>query len=631
MESISLQLTALFLVTIILVMFVKKTKMVFDTDRVFFCLLISVLVSILLDISVSNFVELGTAGNSGLFSKLYLWSLLGLTYIVSLYTVKIVERKVQFNDSWLYFVMAIPALVIGLIGLLTNAKIVPIGLGFFSGWYVNMIVVCLFVYCFVCLFFISRYREKITQGYYASGIVFYLLLCISLSIQLVLKEYAILSIGVAISILYMYMEMENPDDYLDHASGALNDYAFSEWGRDALRRREGVRLIIISLPDVGYIKNRLGNKVFEQYIRTVFLSMKELRVGKIFRLDSGEFVLASKSSETEEYIHKKLVMVFQELHTEFTSMSSDVIRYGSVQSFGDYENMQSFADDLWFFLQYLREQSTEELLVLNDEIVRQRTNEDYIVASLQDAIVNKRVMVYYQPIYSVKEQRFTTTEALIRIKDLEGNFMNPEIFIPIAERRGLILTLGDIVFHNVCRFVQEQKLMEKGFHYVEVNLSTVQCMQDNLSAQLVSIMNQYEIEPGFINLEITETAAVQSDKVLLENMEKMRELGVTFSLDDYGSGYSNLDYVINMPFRLVKIDKTLVWDSVKKKKSKILLETSISMFSKMNLQIVAEGVETAEQATYLEDLGVDYLQGYYFSKPVCEADFLAVLRKNGIV
>ncbi len=636
MESVSMQMIALFLLTIIVVLFISKTKMVFDTDKVFFGLLVGVFASALADIvathinEVAEILELPKDYVNNV-TQVYLWTLLFVVYLVSMYTVKIVERKIDFVNRWLFLVMATPALIVIVIGILSNPEIVPVGTGFYTGWYVNVVVGCLLLYCFVCIFFIIKYQKGVVIDYYNSGIVFYILLAVTVILQIMLKENAVMSIGIAIATLYMYMEMENPDDYLDHASGALNDFAFVEWGRINLKHPDNTKVMVISLPDVSYMKDHLGEVNYSRYIKTIFLSLKELRVGKVFRLDSGDFIVVAKATEAEEKIHRKLVALFRVVHLEYASMSSELLRYGIVENFDAYENIKAFTNDLWYFLQYLAEQEADELYILNENVIHQRTNEDFIVSSLQDAIANNQVMVYYQPIYSVKERQFTTAEALIRVKDVDGNFMNPEVFIPIAERRGLILTLSDMVFHNVCRFVQEQKLMEKGFGYIEVNLSTVQCMQDNLSAQLVSIMNKYEIEPGFINLEITETAAIQSDKILLHNMERMRELGVSFSLDDYGSGYSNLDYVINMPFHLVKLDKRLVWDGVSKKKSKILLETSIRMFSKMKLQIVAEGVETAEQAQYLENLGVDFLQGYYFSKPICEDEFIEMMRQNGML
>ena len=206
--------------------------------------------------------------------------------------------------------------------------------------------------------------------------------------------------------------------------------------------------------------------------------------------------------------------------------------------------------------------------------------------------------------------------------------MSPEVFIPIAEQRGYILTLGRAVFTNVCRFIREQNLEKSGFEYIEINLSTVQCMQERLSTVLVSIMKEYSISPAFINLEITETAAIQSEKTLMRNMQRLIQLGVAFSLDDYGSGYSNLDYVIRMPFNLVKLDKLLLWSSFENEKTKVLLETSGEMCKKMHLKIVAEGVETKEQALYLEDRGVQYLQGYYFSKPVPEDAFIQIVANN---
>ena len=238
------------------------------------------------------------------------------------------------------------------------------------------------------------------------------------------------------------------------------------------------------------------------------------------------------------------------------------------------------------------------------------------------------VQVYYQPIYSVRAGEYVSAEALVRLFDEDDRFISPDLFIPISERNGLILELGMIVFEQVCQFMKEQSLLEKGIRYVEVNLSVVQCMQEDLHQELMAVMQKYDIPPEAINLEITETAAVNSEKTLLSNMEALIAEGVTFSLDDYGSGYSNLSYVVGLPVDIVKLDKTLIWSSFESQKADVAMQFAISMIKSLGMSVLAEGVENVQQYRRMESLGVDYIQGYLFSRPLPKDEFVRVISQK---
>ena len=204
-------------------------------------------------------------------------------------------------------------------------------------------------------------------------------------------------------------------------------------------------------------------------------------------------------------------------------------------------------------------------------------------------------------------------------------FISPDEFIPIAEKTGLIFEIGEFVFHQVCGMMSKQKIWERGIEYIEINLSPVQCIEEDLHAKLFSIMDSYEIPYDRVNLEITETATISSEEVLRRNIEPLLANGVTFSLDDYGTGYSNLSNVISYPFHIIKIDKSMVWSTMDDERAMRALRHTVAMIKDLDINIVAEGVETIEQAKLLGNLGCGFLQGYYFSKPVSEKDFIKMI------
>ena len=239
--------------------------------------------------------------------------------------------------------------------------------------------------------------------------------------------------------------------------------------------------------------------------------------------------------------------------------------------------------------------------------------------------------MFYQPIISTEKQKVISAEALIRLNDRVLGFVSPEEFIPISESNGKILEISEFVIDSVFRFVRDNPLKDMGIEFIELNLSVMQCMDKNLTEKLKYYTDKYQIDPKQINLEITETATNFDEDRLRAQLGKLKKLGFNFSLDDYGTGYSNLVRVLEYPVDIIKLDKTIVWSAFHDRDNFITLKNLISMFHDVRRKIVAEGVENEEQMNALIELGCDFLQGYYYSKPVCEEDFLAYIARHNIM
>ena len=173
-----------------------------------------------------------------------------------------------------------------------------------------------------------------------------------------------------------------------------------------------------------------------------------------------------------------------------------------------------------------------------------------------------------------------------------------------------------------------ESALSLGLRYVEVNLSVLQCERANLSQRLISIIGQYGISPGLINLEITETASISAQITLLENMKRLIDYGFTFSLDDFGKGESNLMYVVEMPVSIVKLDYDLTKAFFNSPKARQVLQAVVGMAHNMGLKLVAEGIETDEEVAVMNREGLDFIQGFYYSRPLPQSDFLDFLRSR---
>ena len=289
-------------------------------------------------------------------------------------------------------------------------------------------------------------------------------------------------------------------------------------------------------------------------------------------------------------------------------------------------------DEFYQMLQYLRAEnrrkSRADIVYVDGTVFAAMRQRGEIKESVLSALDEDRVEVFYQPIYSTRQKRFMSAEALVRIRNTDGTIIPPGKFIPVAEETGIIAQLGERVFEKVCEFLQNSNVEQLGISYIEVNLSVVQCEQKNLAERYITIMDKYKIRPCQINLEITESASVKTKEILLDNMKRLINYGVTFALDDFGIGQSNLDYVIEMPVSLMKFDMNMTQAYFRDLKAQFVVQAAIHMAHGMDLLLVAEGVESEEQLNGMKDENIDFIQGYYFSKPLPQQEFLKFLEAS---
>ncbi|MBO5619999.1 MAG: EAL domain-containing protein, partial [Butyrivibrio sp.] len=275
----------------------------------------------------------------------------------------------------------------------------------------------------------------------------------------------------------------------------------------------------------------------------------------------------------------------------------------------------------------LTRQNREILRVsdLNMKVVEHDKKIDGIV---KHALEDKLFEVYYQPIYSPETGKFSSCEALLRLKDPQLGFISPAIFMPIAERNGTILSIDRFVLASVCEMISTSEARKYGLEYVEVNLSVVDCIQTNLAENVINTLNKYNVDPSEINLEITETSEQGITSVMYENINKLTECGLSFSMDDFGTGYSNIARISNMPVKIFKLDKSIIQSAFDSEVSYMVMINLIKIIKSLNKEIVAEGVETGEQARQIIKLGCDHIQGFFYARPMPKDNFIEFLRDH---
>jgi len=301
---------------------------------------------------------------------------------------------------------------------------------------------------------------------------------------------------------------------------------------------------------------------------------------------------------------------------------------GIVLNNNDYESPHDMMRDADNALHRAKLNAKGSYMVFDNEMYANALRFIEWKSGLQQAIQDDAFDVYYQPIVCPESGDTVSFEALVRWEHPEHGFVSPAEFIPVAEETGLILPIGELVLRSVCHQIREWSDQGISNFKVAVNLSARQ-FESNIAELVTDIVREAGISPQSLALEITEGIAMKNVDDNIRALEDLRHLGLSISIDDFGTGYSSLAYLKRFPLNTLKIDRSFIMDISTNPDDLAITCAIIAMGQNLRLKVLAEGVETSEQLALLREQGIDYIQGYYYSKPLPSADVIPYLRANG--
>ncbi|MCR5255114.1 MAG: EAL domain-containing protein [Acetatifactor sp.] len=441
----------------------------------------------------------------------------------------------------------------------------------------------------------------------------------------VFPHLLLINIGCSFSMAICFLSMQNPEFDKDQKTRIYNrDAMFKYLGEKLVFGKRRYRYVGITFQNYGRLRAIYGSGLMDRFLNRFGIYLRK-HVDNIlpFYLQSGQFllVLDSKADKDQityqirEYLDKGFCFDGQKVNPKpkFIYMSDEC----------DAKDGHEVYDILKFSLKQIEKDESNDLREIDDRFLAELHYSIKVKDALHRAVDEDALIVYYQPIYDSMIGAFSSAEALVRIEDPELGVIPPAAFISLAEEDGTILKLGNQVLRKVCRFISEHDLDAMGLKYIEINLSPIQCMNRNLASEIIEVANEFGIDMSYLNFEITETAKLDI-RELNALMDSLIGEGSGFSLDDYGTGFSNLVNVLKLPFDIVKIDKSVVWSYFDG--NDIVLPRLISMFAEDEFGIVAEGAETDHMQQTLQEMGCDYIQGFYFSKPIPEVNFVEFIK-----
>ena len=441
---------------------------------------------------------------------------------------------------------------------------------------------------------------------------------VSAIIQFLDPKVLIVSYASCIGALIMYFELENPQSSLSRRTGHFSSAVIRDYFDYLYQSRKSFSVMMISFRTVADSANE--NKLLRTTISKLSEFLFTVDTAKIFDTAEGYFVLVFENMDFVESTKFRINTYFQSIQDN-PDVSNAITLLSPFYTIVPDSNISSNADELILlltgFIPNDRNKLTGNEVIVNDEIMATVRHSKAVEKMVVEAMENDRIEVH-------------TAEALVRIRLGDDSLIYPDEFIPIVEASGRIIPLSDTIYRKALSFLKSYHIDRLGVEHVELNLSVKQGENPLFVNRFLEMLKEYNISAEFINLEITETNSIHSQENLFANMKKLEEEGLSFSLDDFGSGSSNLNYIIDMPVVIVKLDKHLTDEYFINPKAKAIVKTVIEMAHSMGIKIIAEGIETSDSLEEMKTLGVDYIQGFYFSRPLPEHEFLKFIQQHNL-
>lgn len=400
----------------------------------------------------------------------------------------------------------------------------------------------------------------------------------------------------------------------------------------ANRNRSGCAVMVLRINRFEKINENYGHGVGDGVLKEITkLLQAHLRPpDAIGRTGSREFTITFQCAPNGHAIEARargLLRLFDQPITVGEHRIDLSMSMGMAAFPEDSDDTNSLLRDAARALALTQVRGAENFVRLSRELSRQAQEESRIEGLIQRALLYSGFEVYYQPILDT-DGTLHGLEALLRLHDEDGRLISPSLFIPLAESTGTIIPVGRWIVNEVCRQLREWKDTGLDVVPVAINVSALQIVQTTFPADLMAALSVFQIEPTLVHLELTESSVMPRGSLALDNMLKLAAKGIKFSIDDFGTGFSSLDRLHQLPVSTLKIDQTFVMRMLDPDGTLPIVNTIISMAHSLNVGVVAEGVETKEQFHALYEMGCDLFQGFFFGRAVDASESASVLARE---
>lgn len=388
-------------------------------------------------------------------------------------------------------------------------------------------------------------------------------------------------------------------------------------------------LLIIDLSKMLRNSSLYSQEIANTLICNLASQLRELQKEPlVFRLEPAIFAIVTQGKAEHQALVAKINQLLQQcflIKGKHINCRGRLISATEINGLTSVEQVKPYID---FLLEKVRKQANMLFLEDNSDLLQQFIYEQKVESYLQYALEHQLFDVYYQPAFDLKQQCFTSVEALSRLYIDKLGWISPELFMRLASNNGMILQIMPMQIESICQFVAQHKNDLASIESVKINLTPNEIIEPGYCQQLLAIIEKYKLPTSFFEFEIVESTATQYTEELENTVTLLNQAGVGLCLDDFGSGYANLNTVLRLPFKVIKLDRSLLRDICKNKPAAIFYRSLVQTFTNLGYKLVAEGVEYAEQAKLLARWQVDAIQGYYYARPLPGDELLQLLSKK---
>ena len=470
-------------------------------------------------------------------------------------------------------------------------------------------------------------RNRLARRVFLVFILYPFISIYFVGIQFVFPSVLLTGVASFTSVLFAYMTIQSYTMEINLKTGLMTETRLRK--RINIQRKGGV-LFVLTIDNINMIQSSLD---------VAELNQLYLKLGEIFMthfprsayiLSMNRLAAIGKSVTEVEQKSKFVYADIKRLSSDINSIIPIPIEsYSAAIEFSKEENEYDAMIDLVNnMLSRAKASQLRNLQICDDAVFadRERKRCIYKILKRELNLESDQFQVWFQPIYSIDNKKFEYMEALSRLRNTELGDIPPQEFVQVAESRGLIELLGFVAFEKVCKFISENR---ETVNAVSINFSVYQMMNPKLVESVLNTINRFSLSPSNIIMEITESIFIDNYELVMENMIALARAGVKFYLDDFGTGYSNLTNVISLPFSTIKMDRSLVIAMEEGQKGVSLFFDLVSTFKSVGFKILVEGVETNNQNYLVERAGVDYIQGFLYSRPLPPQECVDLLKRTG--
>lgn len=475
-----------------------------------------------------------------------------------------------------------------------------------------------------------KYRQKLRKATKASAIESVPALLIGFALKLIYPEIEVFLLVLSMIELVFFLNFQNYLNGVNTLTKLSDGRRFLTEVEKRIRYAEPFKAYLIKIRNFGMIKQNYGHRVGDELLYQFGFSLDKLFSDGIpFHMYGTTFALVLPCDDTGCPEQTEKLCAFLEREFECAGDKVKLDCTVAERIWDDEANPDIFYEKLEYATG-IAKSTNQKYVNCSLELEMTRLRQKYLISRLQNVSKENGYEIWFQPIYSTEKKTFSSAEVLLRLREKNGSFISPAEFIPLAEKTGLIVPITWFVIEETCRTLAATPELD-GIR-ASINLPMLHLVDPEFEGRLNELVDSYGVAHERLSFEFTERVILEDLALAENNMKRLAKSGYTFYLDDFGVGYSNFNCVLRLPLKTIKLDISLTATAEKLKENYGLVKILTDLFHDMNLNVVAEGAETAEQVELLREYGIDGIQGYFFAKPMPLQSLSKFLKKyaNGI-